>query len=90
MFFCACAGVLVQKRSNKTLTHHRTGAQGFLYDSDAYDDDLPRFHDSGREQPHVILPYSLDTNDMRYQLAAAGFPTTTQFTEYCCDAFDWL
>jgi peptidoglycan/xylan/chitin deacetylase (PgdA/CDA1 family) len=27
---------------------------------------------------------------MRYQLAAAGFPTATQFTEYCCDAFDWL
>ena len=38
----------------------------------------------------MILPYSLDTNDMRYQLAAAGFPTATQFTEYCCDAFDWL
>ena len=66
---------------------------GFIYDSDAYDDDLPRFFadtPSDRSQPHVILPYSLDTNDMRYQLAAAGFPTATQFTEYCCDAFDWL
>ncbi len=64
---------------------------GFIYDSDAYDDDLPRFFErADREQPHVIVPYSLDSNDMRYQLAAAGFPTATQFTEYCCDAFDWL
>jgi hypothetical protein len=38
---------------------------GFLYDSDAYDHDLLRLLDVGDRQ-HIILPYSLDTNDMRF------------------------
>ena len=39
---------------------------GFLYDSDAYDDDLPYLVQVGG-RPHVVLPYSFDTNDMRFQ-----------------------
>jgi allantoinase len=62
---------------------------GFLYDSDAYDDDLPRIETiSGRT--HVILPYSLDTNDMRFQRPEAGFVRAKDFADYVNDAFDWL
>ncbi|WP_200305802.1 polysaccharide deacetylase family protein [Paracraurococcus ruber] len=61
---------------------------GFLYDSDAYDDDLPRLVQvAGR--PHVILPYSFDTNDMRFA-PGQGFVFPEDFSRYCTGAFDWL
>jgi allantoinase len=61
---------------------------GFLYDSDAYDDDLPRTVEvAGR--PHVVLPYSFDTNDMRFA-PGGGFVLAEDFGRYCIDAFDWL
>ena len=62
---------------------------GFLYDSDAYDDDLPYLVDAGERQ-HVVLPYSLDTNDMRCQRPEAGFVRAQDFADYVIDAFDWL
>ena len=62
---------------------------GFLYDSDAYDDDLPYLVDVGGRE-HVVLPYSLDTNDMRFQRPEAGFVRAKDFAEYVIDAFDWL
>ena len=58
---------------------------GFLYDSDAYDDDLPYL--VGR---HVVIPYSLDTNDMRMQRPEVGFVRAKDFADYVIDAFDWL
>lgn len=62
---------------------------GFVYDSDAYDDDLPYIADiAGRA--HVVLPYSLDTNDMRFQRPEAGFVRAKDFADYVIDAFDWL
>ena len=61
---------------------------GFLYDSDAYDDDLPRTVEvAGR--PHVILPYAFDTNDMRFS-PGGGFVQPEDFARYCISAFDWL
>src|SRR6202008_3712710 len=61
---------------------------GFLYDSDSYADDLPYWvHDCGR--PHLVIPYALDTNDMRYA-ARAGFGTGDEFFAYLRDAFDTL
>ncbi len=61
---------------------------GFLYDSDAYDDDLPRMVQvAGR--PHVILPYAFDTNDMRFS-PGGGFVQPEDFARYCISAFDWL
>lgn len=61
---------------------------GFLYDSDAYNDDLPYVVEvEGR--PHVVLPYSFDTNDMRFS-NNGGFVHAADFARYCCDAFDWL
>ncbi|PJE31084.1 Peptidoglycan/xylan/chitin deacetylase, PgdA/CDA1 family [Pseudooceanicola antarcticus] len=61
---------------------------GFLYDSDAYNDDLP-YVLSGQGAPHVVLPYSFDTNDMRFS-PGGGFVFADDFTRYCADAFDWL
>jgi peptidoglycan/xylan/chitin deacetylase (PgdA/CDA1 family) len=62
---------------------------GFLYDSDAYDDDLPSIVQV-RNQRHVVLPYSLDTNDMRFQRPDSPFVTAKAFAEYVNDAFDCL
>jgi len=62
---------------------------GFLYDSDAYDDDLPYLLEVGG-RAHVVLPYSLDTNDMRFQRPEAGFVRATDFSDYVIDAFNWL
>lgn len=72
-------------RTRRLLVEHG----GFLYDSDAYDDDLPRVVEVlGRN--HVVLPYSLDTNDMRFQRPEAGFVRAGDFADYVIDAFDWL
>jgi len=61
---------------------------GFLYDSDSYADDLPYWlaTDHG---PHLVIPYTLDTNDMRFA-SAQGFNCGDQFYTYLRDAFDVL
>ena len=61
---------------------------GFLYDSDAYNDDIPYLVD-GIKKPHVIMPYSFDTNDMRF-FNQGGFIRSEDFACYCIDAFDNL
>jgi len=63
-------------------------AGGFLYDSDAYDDDLPRLVEVGGA-PHVVLPYAFDTNDMRFA-PGQGFVFPEDFSRYCIGAFDRL
>jgi len=60
---------------------------GFLYDADDYSDDLP-FWTREAGKPHLIVPYSLETNDMRF--ASANMHTGDQFFEYLRDAFDTL
>jgi putative urate catabolism protein len=61
---------------------------GFLYDSDAYNDDLPYWsRDAAR--PHLIVPYSFDCNDSRLQ-RGGDFVTGDDFFAYCRDAFDWM
>jgi len=61
---------------------------GFLYDSDAYNDDLPYWTQvSG--QRHLVIPYSFDNNDSRLQ-RGGDFATGDEFFSYCRDAFDWL
>ena len=62
--------------------------EGFLYDSDSYADDLPYWLDSPRG-PHLVIPYTLDTNDMRFAIAQ-GFNSGEQFFHYLRDAFDVL
>jgi putative urate catabolism protein len=61
---------------------------GFLYDADDYSDDLP-FWSSLVDGPHLIVPYTLDTNDMRFA-ALQGFNSGDQFFCYLKDAFDTL
>ncbi len=62
---------------------------GFLYDSDAYSDDLPFFVDvEGRR--HLVIPYSFDTNDMHFHQHVQRFVTAADFADYVGDAFDWL
>ena len=60
----------------------------FLYDSDAYSDDLPYWVKYGHRD-HLIVPYTLDVNDMRFT-AAQGFNAGDQFFNYLKDAFDCL
>jgi peptidoglycan/xylan/chitin deacetylase (PgdA/CDA1 family) len=60
---------------------------GFLYDSDAYNDDLPYYVEiTGKH--HLVLPYAFDTNDMQYY--NAGRFSGQDFAEYVIDAFEWL
>jgi len=61
---------------------------GFLYDSDAYNDDLPYWvKESGKD--HLVIPYTLDVNDMKFSVAP-GFSAPSGYFEYMRDAFDVL
>lgn len=63
---------------------------GFLYDSDAYDDDLPYWDPAASaDKPHLVIPYTLDTNDMRFT-QVQGFNSGDDFFTYLKDAFDVL
>ncbi|WP_319421962.1 allantoinase PuuE [Pleurocapsa sp. FMAR1] len=61
---------------------------GFLYDSDAYNDDLPYWVQVA-DKPHLVIPYTLDNNDMKY-CVAPGFNSGNDFYTYLKDAFDVL
>jgi len=61
---------------------------GFLYDSDSYSDDLP-YYDSAWGKKQLIVPYTMDTNDMRFA-SAQGFNTADHFYAYLKDSFDTL
>jgi allantoinase len=61
---------------------------GFLYSSDSYADDLPYWVNSAKG-PHLIIPYTLDANDMRF-INAQGFAGGDELFGYLKDAFDVL
>jgi peptidoglycan/xylan/chitin deacetylase (PgdA/CDA1 family) len=61
----------------------------FMYDADSYADDLPYYVDGKANKPHLMVPYSLDANDMRFA-SPQGFNSGAQFFEYLKDAFDTL
>jgi allantoinase len=66
---------------------------GFLYDADYYGDDLPFWitvqKSDGSSAPHLVVPYTLDCNDMRFA-TPQGFNTGVQFFDYLKDSFDTL
>lgn len=66
---------------------------GLLYDSDYYGDDLPFWTEvecsNGSKGQHLVVPYTLDTNDMRFALPQ-GFSHADAFYQYLRDAFDVL
>ncbi|QBF32058.1 polysaccharide deacetylase family protein [Thalassococcus sp. S3] len=61
---------------------------GFLYDSNAYNDDIP-YTVQTVHGPHVVLPYAFDTNDMRFY-NNGGFVFAEDFARYCIAGFDRL
>jgi OHCU decarboxylase len=61
---------------------------GFVYCADSYADDLPYYVD-GPKGPQLIVPYTLDSNDMRFA-APQGFNSGDQFFAYLKDSFDTL
>jgi allantoinase len=66
---------------------------GFAYDSDYYGDDLPFWTEvellNGSSKPHLVVPYTLDSNDMRFA-TPQGFNSSEQFYQYLKDSFDVL
>jgi allantoinase len=66
---------------------------GLLYDSDYYGDDLPLWTQvetgDGASKAHLVVPYTLDVNDMRFA-TAQGFNSGEQFFHYLRDSFDVL
>jgi putative urate catabolism protein len=69
---------------------HRLAAEdgNFIYNSDTYADDVP-YWDYRFETPQLMLPYTLDANDMRFA-TPQGFNSGQQFFEYLKDSFDVL
>lgn len=69
---------------------HRLAAQhgNFLYNADTYADELP-YWDRQFEEPQLMVPYTLDVNDMRFA-TPQGFNSGDQFFTYMRDSFDLL
>ena len=69
---------------------HRLVAEegGFIYNADSYADDLP-YWDHSHGTPQLIVPYTLDANDMRFA-TPQGFNSGQQFFDYLKDSFDVL
>jgi putative urate catabolism protein len=61
---------------------------GFVYDADDYSDELP-FYDTRYGKPQLVVPYTLDANDMRFA-TPQGFNSGQQFFDYLKDSFDVL
>ncbi len=61
---------------------------GFIYDADDYSDELP-FWNRQHGRPHLVIPYTLDANDMRFA-TSQGFNSGAQFLQYLKDSFDVL
>ncbi|MGH8689815.1 MAG: allantoinase PuuE [Burkholderiales bacterium] len=65
---------------------------GFVYDADDYSDELPWYDTRYGEKsgkPQLVVPYTLDANDMRFA-TAQGFNSGAQFFDYLRDSFDVL
>ncbi|WP_181702147.1 allantoinase PuuE [Chthonobacter albigriseus] len=75
-------------RSSEHTTRLVMEEGGFLYSSDSYADDLP-YWIQGPNGPHLVIPYTLDSNDMRFA-TNQGFNAGDQFFSYLKDSFDVL
>ncbi|MCS6890917.1 MAG: polysaccharide deacetylase family protein, partial [Rhodovarius sp.] len=74
----------VSPRTRRLIVAHG----GFLYDSDAYDDDLP-YYVLVEGKPQLVIPYTLDANDMKFAVPP-GFTAPGGFEQYLCDALELL
>lgn len=68
-------------------THRLLQDAGFIYHMDNYSDDLP-FWETVGDQPMLVIPYALDSNDMKMWTAPAYTPN--EWLRYAIDTFDWL
>jgi peptidoglycan/xylan/chitin deacetylase (PgdA/CDA1 family) len=75
-------------RSSMNTLRLLAEAGGLLYLCDSYADDLP-YWIKAAGKPQLVIPYTLDVNDMRF-INAQGFSESEQFFTYCKDAFDVL
>jgi putative urate catabolism protein len=80
-------GIYVGRTSERSVAL-AAAEGGFVYSADSYADDLPYWIDSPRG-PFLIVPYTLDANDMRFA-TAQGFNSGDQFFAYLKDSFDTL
>ncbi|MFC0453352.1 MULTISPECIES: polysaccharide deacetylase family protein [Rhodococcus] len=76
------------KNGLKDQTRELLVEEGFLYDSNEYNEDVPYFIEVNG-QPHLILPYSSDTNDFRYW-RAPGFVNANEYFTFLKDSLDVL
>jgi peptidoglycan/xylan/chitin deacetylase (PgdA/CDA1 family) len=79
-FFC--------RGSESIWTRGLLAERGFLYTSNAFDDDVP-FWDRGGRSPLLVVPYALDTNDMKF-FHPNGFCRSSEFVSYVQDALHVL
>lgn len=77
-----------QGRTSPNTAHLVAEEGGFVYDADSYADDLP-YYDRTHGKPQLIVPYTLDVNDMKFA-ALNGFTEGEQFFRYLRDCFDML
>lgn len=87
----ACGAVPVGWYTGRTSENTRrliVDHGGFLYDADSYADELP-YWDHTYGKPHLVVPYTLDANDMRFA-TPQGFNSGDQFFAYLKDSFDTL
>ena len=87
----ACGAVPVGWYTGRTSVNTRrliVEHGGFAYDADSYADELP-YWDHSHGKPHLVVPYTLDANDMRFG-TPQGFNSGDQFFAYLRDAFDTL
>ena len=75
------------KSSRSEHTRRLLVEHGFLYDSDAYNDERPYYVDVAGHR-HLVLPYAFDTNDMRFFIGGA-FVRGRDFADYVIDACQW-
>jgi len=77
-----------QGRTSPNTARLVVEAGGFVYDADSYADDLP-YYDTRYGRPQLIVPYTLDVNDMKF-VALNGFDDAEPFFRYLRDTFDQL
>ena len=77
---------MYQGKPNVNTRHLVIDEGGFLYDSDSYADDLPYWYTANNtlEKPHLIVPYTLSENDMKF-VSPNGFTHADEFSKYLKD-----
>ncbi|WP_349367508.1 allantoinase PuuE [Salinarimonas sp.] len=80
---------MYQGRTSENTLRLTMEEGGFLYSADSYADDLPYWVSDGQGRPFLIVPYTLDANDMRFA-TPQGFNAGDQFFSYLKDTFDLL